>query len=47
MDELIAKIDNACYYIPAEFINSKDAIAYRDGLIAGRAQAVAILKESK
>jgi len=44
-DELIAKVDNACYYIPAEFINSKDAIAYRDGLIAGRAQAVTLLKE--
>jgi hypothetical protein len=44
-DELIAKVDNACYYIPSEYINSKDAMAYRDGLIAGRAQAVTLLKE--
>lgn len=43
IQEIMEKVENACYYWSSEYINSKDAMAYRDGLVAGRQQALEVI----
>lgn len=49
MEELIKKITEACYYIPGTYTEGDNvkkgvAIAYTKGLVAGREQALRILR---
>jgi hypothetical protein len=45
MEELIEQIKEAAYYFPGElFVEPKELHAYGQGMIAGRAQALRILR---
>jgi len=45
MEELIKQIEESCVYIPAEFTNNPHLLhGYSQGILAGRAQALRILR---
>ena len=44
MEELIKKIEEAAYYFPAQYFQDNTAHIYGEGMKAGRAQALRILR---
>jgi hypothetical protein len=45
MEELIERVEQAAYYFPGKlFLEPKELHAYGQGMIAGRAQALTILR---
>ena len=44
MEELIKQIEEAAYYFPAQYFKDNTAHIYGKGMIAGREQALRILR---
>jgi hypothetical protein len=44
MEELIKQIEEAAYYFPGQYFQDNTAHIYGEGMKAGRAQAIRILR---